>query len=130
MGNQASTGATPEKSVLKEHGRRRVFVFFWGFVIVAISGVITEEMDMTLHVADDYVDIIAAVIVLALYLMWRNKTALADLKKANNIATVFAVVLVLATIFAITQEIGDPTDFGNEIPTLFFGVFMLVNRFL
>ena len=43
---------------------------------------------------------------------------------------VLAVLLILVTIFAITQEYNDPEDFGNEIPTLFFGIFMLINRFI
>jgi hypothetical protein len=39
-----------DKSVIKELGRRRMFVFFWGFVIVAIANVIGEESDMFFHV--------------------------------------------------------------------------------
>lgn len=119
-----------DRSLLKELGRRRVFVFFWAFVLVAIANTVTEENDILLHVLDDYTDITVAIIALVIYAAWRNRTALAELKRANNIATVLAVVLIIATIFAITQEFNDPTDFGNEIPTLFFGIFMLLNRFL
>jgi hypothetical protein len=61
--------------------------------------------------------------------MWRKRST-PTLRKANNIATVLAVLLIVATTYAITQEIGDPTDFGNEIPTLFFGIFIIINSFV
>ena len=107
-----------------------VYLFFWAFVVVAISKVIAEENDLFLHVADDYVDIILAVIAIAiLAVMWRKKST-PSLRRANNIATILAVALIAAAIFAITQEVGDPADIGNEIPTLFFGIFMIAIRFV
>ena len=119
-----------DKSVIKELGRRRVFIFFWGFVIVAIANVIGEESDMFIHVLDDYLDIILAVVAIAIIVaMWRKQTA-PQLRRVNNIASILAVLLVLVTIYAISVEIGDPADFGNEIPTLLFGITMLVNRFV
>ena len=100
------------------------------FALVAISNTIAEENDIFLHVFDDYADIILAVVaIIILAILWRKKST-PSLRMANNIATILAVLLIVATIFAITQEIGDPTDFGNEIPTLFFGIFMIANRFV
>lgn len=115
---------------LRELGRRRVFVFFWGFVFVALINTINEESDIFLHVFDDYVDIILAVVaVIVIGVMWR-KQAMQQLKRVNNIATILAVLFILATIFAITQEYNDPADFGNEIPSLLFGIAMVINRFV
>jgi cytochrome bd-type quinol oxidase subunit 2 len=124
--------STPDdlKSWAKQVGRVRVFAFFWVFALVAILNVVTEENDIFLHVVDDYTDIILAVVAIILLAVYWRKKSTQSLKTANNILTVLAVLLILATIFAITQEINDPTDFGNEIPTLFFGIFMIANRFV
>lgn len=130
MGNESSSMSMPDRATIKELGRRRVFAFFWVFVLFAISNVVNEENDIFLHVVDDYTDIVLAVVaIIVLVAMWK-KSDLKSLKRTNNIFTILAVVLIAATLFAITQEIGDPTDFGNEIPTLFFGIFMLANRFV
>jgi hypothetical protein len=130
MGGQSSMESGTEHSVIKELGRRRVFIFFWSFVLIAIANTVNEENDIALHVVDDYADIALAIIALALIVVWRNRKSLKDLKKLNNALTVMAVLLILATIFAITQEYTDPTDFGNEIPTLLFGIWLVINRFV
>lgn len=117
-------------SITKWLGRSRVYAFFWVFFLAAIANTVNEESDIALHVADDYVDIILAVVAIILLALWWKKKAPAELKRTNNVMAVFAVLLILATIFAFTQEIGDPADFGNEIPSLFFGIFMLINRFV
>ncbi len=129
MGSEG-TSVMPDSATIKELGRRRVFAFFWVFVVVAIANTINEENDIFLHVVDDYTDIVLATIAIVVLVMWWKRSSMKDLRMTNNILTVLAVGLIIATIFAITQEMGDPTDFGNEIPTLFFGIFMLLNRFL
>lgn len=130
MSTESSSMSMPDRATIKELGRRRVFAFFWVFVLVAISNTITEENDIFLHVVDDYADITLAIVaVIILVAMWK-KQSIKDLRKVNNIFTILAVLLIAAALFAISQEIGDPADFGNEIPTLFFGVFMLANRFV
>jgi heme A synthase len=108
----------------------RVYAFFWTFVLVAIANVITEENDVFLHVVDDYTDITLAVVAIIIIAMWWKKRSPAELKRTNNVLAVLSVLLILATLFAITQEIGDPADFGNEIPTLLFGFWLLINRFV
>lgn len=130
MSSQSSASNVPDRETIKELGRRRVFGFFWVFVLFAISNVISEENDIFLHVVDDYADIALAIVAIVVLVVWWKKSSAKELRTANNILTALAVGLVLATIFAITQELGDPTDFGNEIPTLFFGIFMLANRFV
>ena len=120
----------PDKTTIKQLGRRRVFAFFWSFVILALASSVVEEGDIFLHVVDDYADIILAVVALIVLIAWWRRTSESDLKRVNNILAVLAVLLIFATIFAITQEYNDPMDFGNEIPTLFFGIFLVINRFL
>ncbi len=129
MGNEG-TSTTSDSATIKELGRRRVFAFFWGFVLVAISNTILEENDIFLHVVDDYADIVLAVIAIVVLAVWWKRNSMPELRRTNTILTVLAVGLILATIFAISQEYNDPADFGNEIPTLFFGIFMLINRFI
>jgi len=119
-----------EASMTKLLGRRRVFGFFYVLLLVAISSAVVDEGDLFLHVVDDYADIILAVIAIILIAwMWKKQTP-ADLRKLNNSLTVIAVLIIIATIFAITQEYNDPKDFGNEIPTLLFGIFLVINRFV
>lgn len=97
---------------------------------MAISNTAFSENDEFLHVIDDYVDIVLAIVAIILILVYWKKTSTKQLKMLNNMLAVLAVLLILITIFAFTQEIDDPEDFGNEIPTLFFGIFMLINRFI
>jgi hypothetical protein len=130
MGNQSSMESGASMSVSKWLGRNRVSAFFYAFALVAILNTVTEENDMFLHVIDDYADIAIIIVALALLALWWKKTSPAQLKMTQNVMAALAVALVLATIFAITQEYSDPTDFGNEIPTLLFGVFLLINRFV
>lgn len=129
MGTESSMSSMPDKDTIRELGRRRVFAFFWVFTLFAIGNAVNEENDIFLHVADDYTDIILAVVAIVVLVLWWKRSSMKDLRMTNNILTVLAVLLIAATIFAITQEMGDPADFGNEIPTLFFGIFMIANRF-
>ncbi len=129
MGSEG-TSTMPDSATIRELGRRRVFAFFWVFVLVAIANTINEENDIFLHVVDDYADIALAIIAIVVLVIWWKRSSMKNLRMTNNTLTVLAVGLIIATVFAITQEMGDPTDFGNEIPTLFFGIFMLLNRFL
>ncbi len=128
MGSEG-TSTMPDRATIKELGRRRVFAFFWVFTAFAIGNVVGEENDIFLHVVDDYTDIALAIIAIVVLVLWWKKSDLKQLRTTNNILTVLAVGMVIATVFAITQEMGDPTDFGNEIPTLLFAVFMIINRF-
>jgi hypothetical protein len=130
MGGESSMEPGPDQSLTKELGRRRVSIFFWALLFIAIANVVNEENDLVLHVADDYADLALAVVALGIIALWRKRKSLKDLKKLNNVLAVLAVIVILATIFAITQEYTDPTDFGNEIPTLLFGIFLLINRFV
>lgn len=105
-------------------------MFFYALLLVAISDTAISESDTFLRAIDDYVAIILAVVALAVLFGWWKRQSLSDLRRGSNIVTVLAVLVLLATIFAITQEIGDPKDFGNEIPSVIFSIFLLINRFI
>ncbi len=119
-----------DKSLTRWLGRNRVFAFFWTFALIAILSTVQEENDIFLHVVDDYADIVIIVVAIALLAMWWKKKSPQQLKMTGNVMAVLAVLLILATVYAITQEYTDPMDFGNEIPTLLFGIFLLINRFV
>lgn len=129
MGTEASTSMA-DGATIKELGRRRVFAFFWVFFVLAIAQTVSEESDELLHVADDYVDIVLAVIAIVALLVWWKRKSFKDLRMTNNLMTVLAAGLLVATLFAFSQEMGDSADLANDIPSLFFGIFMLINRFV
>jgi hypothetical protein len=126
MSGQTDSGTTTELRIWsKEVGRARVFAFLSVFVLAALGPLIMEESDIFLHALDDYIDVIAAVIVSVVLLMMWGKKSSNGLHMANNIGMLFSLVI----IFAITQEINDPMDLWNEIPTLIWGILLLANRF-
>jgi hypothetical protein len=43
---------------------------------------------------------------------------------------VLFVIMLIFKIFAIFQEIGDPSDFGNEPPILILLILTLLSRFV
>lgn len=129
MSNEGAS-VLPDAATIKELGRRRVFAFFWAFTLLAIGNTAMGESDIFLHVVDDYADVALAVVALVVLAIWWKRKSFKNIRLTNNLMTVLAVLMLLATVFAITQEMGDPEDFGNEIPTLLFAIFMVVNRFV
>lgn len=130
MGTMSSTESSKDWSIVKWLARNRVSAFFFVLLLVAISETAATESDMFLHAVDDYADLTIAVVAILLLAMWWKKQTPAQLKRTANVMAVLAALVIVATLFAISQEIGDPEDFGNEIPTLFFGIFLLINRFV
>jgi membrane protease YdiL (CAAX protease family) len=122
--------ATEEVGIKRELARRRVFVFASAFFAIALFAVINEEADMFLHALDDYAIVILSLVVLILIAAWRKKVTFSELRKQHNIITALFVIMLLFQLYAIPTEIGDPSDFGNEIPVLVGLVLALLNRFL
>ena len=50
----------------------------------------------------------------------------------NNILAILAVVVIVLAIVTLAGLTGETTteDLGDDYPTLFFGIFMLINRFV
>jgi hypothetical protein len=122
----------PDKEWLKQLGRRRVFGFFWVFFVVAIFQTVFTEGDSFIHAVDEYIDIVLALIAIVLLLVWWKKTSTGDLKMSNNVQAVLAVILLILALVTLAGLTGEttPEDLGDDYPTLFFVIFMLINRFV
>lgn len=122
--------AQTDKGWIRELGRRRVFVFVAAFLVLALANAVREENDIFLHALDDNVIILLALIILVYVgISWKKDTPEA-LRKQHNIVMLLLVVAVAFQIYGFVQEINDPADFGNEIPSLMLLVLALVNRFV
>jgi hypothetical protein len=55
-------------------------------------------------------------VVTLLLVVWRKKRTLADLKIQLKIYKTSFQMMSVFKIFAFTQEMSGPTDFGDEIP--------------
>ncbi len=121
---------TEEKSITRDVGRLRVFAFAAVFLATALVGQLNEESDVLLHALDEYAVIALSILVLLLMVVWRSKRNLSDLKMQLNVYEGLFLVMLIFKIFAVTQEIGDPTDFGNEPPVLIGLIIALIQRFV
>jgi hypothetical protein len=126
-----ATTFTPEQSkVSKQVQRMRVYAVFFLAAFGATIFTLTEENDIFLHALDDYVLIALSVIALVIFAMKHKDEALGSLKRTNNILLILAVIELLAVVFAFSQEINDPSDFGNDPGQLFLALALIVNRFV
>jgi drug/metabolite transporter (DMT)-like permease len=119
-----------DKSVVRELSRRRVFVFVAAFLALALFADGLTEADILTHALDDFAIVALSIIVLILIAVWRKKVTLSELKKQHNIITILFVVMLIFKLYAVTVEMNDPQDFGDEIPSLIGIVLTLLNRVL
>ena len=71
-----------------------------------------------------------AIIALLGFALWRNKLSLTDLRKQNNILTALFVVALLFKMYGAVAEMGEASDFGDEIPLLIAFVLTIASRFV
>lgn len=107
-----------------------MYIFFTVFLALALLATIGEESDMLLNALDDYVLVGITIVTLILIYVMRNKDSTVELRKQSNWITILFVIALIVQIFAIFQELHDPADFGNGIPSLMLILFVLVNRFV
>ncbi len=119
-----------EKSMRRDLGRLRVFAFVAVFIIIGLAGQLNEESDILLHALDEYALIALSIVVLLLVVVWRKKRTVGDLKMQLNVFEVLFIIMLVFKIFAFTQEIGDPNDFGDEIPVFILLVLTVIQRFV
>ena len=100
-------------------------------VLIEILGAfIGIENDMIAHSLDDYAILAISVIgLLVIAAMWK-KQSLAGLKKQHNILLLLLIVAMAFQIYAFIAESNDPTDLGNEYPSLTILLLMIVNKFV
>jgi hypothetical protein len=119
-----------EKSMRRDLGRLRVFAFVAVSLAALTIGIINEESDILLHALDEYAIFALSIVVILLVIVWRNKRTLADLKMQLNVYEVLFLIMLFFKIFGFTQEMSDPTDFGDEIPLLIILILTVIQRFV
>jgi fucose permease len=119
-----------DKQVTRELSKRRVFAFVAIFLAVSLPEVAYLEGDQLLHALDDYGVVAVSILVVIFLAMSWKKQSLTELKKQHNIILILFVIALLFKLFAISQELNDPTDFGDEPPLLILLIITLVNRFI
>lgn len=114
---------------VREFARRRVAMFLYVLTVIVFPTFIPQEAAEFTHVVDDYATVVLALVAIVFYVaMWRKPVQ--SIRTANKLATILAVLIILVTIYAVTQEIADPADFGNEIPTIILGGAIIANGVL
>ena len=124
------TSAIDEKSISRELAKRRAFIVLFIVLIEILGAFIGIENDMIAHSIDDYAILALSVIgLLVIAAMWK-KQSLASLKKQHNILLALIIVAMAFQIYAFIAESNDPTDLGNEYPSLTILLLMIVNKFV
>jgi hypothetical protein len=119
-----------DRSLVRDLGRRRVALFFFVLLIVALLNTITEESDFFLRVLDDYVIVSVSVVGIALVAArWKKQTP-DDLRKLNTVLLVLGLVVLVMAAFAISQEYTDAADLADDPVKIILGVFFLINRYM
>ena len=130
MTANVSTNPTDEKSVARELAKRRAFIVLFVVLIEILGAFIGIENDMIGHSIDEYAILALSVIgLLVIGAMWK-KQSLASLKKQHNILLALLIVAMAFQIYAFIAESSDPTDLGNEYPSLTILLLMIVNKFV
>ena len=130
MSANVPTSLSNEKSIARELAKRRAFIVLFVVLIEILGAFIGIENDMIAHSIDDYVILAISVVgLLVIVAMWK-KQSLASLKKQHNILLALLLVALAFQIYAFIAESNDPTDLGNEYPSLTILLLMIVNKFI
>ena len=130
MKTDSSTGVSEEKSIARELAKRRAFIVLFIVLIEIVGAFVNLEGDMLAHSLDDYAILVISIIgLLVIAAMWK-KQSLAGLKKQHNILLILLIIALVFQIYAFIAESNDPTDLGNEYPSLTILLLMIVNKFI
>lgn len=110
-------------------GRRRAAGIF-GAVGVVFFGTILGELDHPIYITDEVVVGALGTATLLLYLTYRKRSGLSDLKRHTNIFTVLMAIAFAGKIAWYFVESGDPDAAGDDLGAIFFLVTILLNRFM
>ena len=120
-----------DKLVVRELGKKRVFVFFAVAIALAFAvDAIVVESDNFMFALDDYALVGLSILALVLVGVWRSRRSLSELRSQNNIIVVLFVIALLFKIYGVVVESGHPDDFGDEIPGLLILIVTVLNRFV
>ena len=99
-------------------------------MIEIVGAFIGLEVDMLAHSLDDYAILAISIVgLLVIGAMWK-KQSLAGLRKQHNILLALLIVALVFQIYGFVAESNDPTDLGNEFPSVTILVLMLINKFI
>ena len=130
MKTDSSTGVSEERSIARELAKRRAFIVLFIVLIEIVGAFVNLEGDMLAHSLDDYAILVISIIgLLVIAAMWK-KQSLVGLKKQHNILLVLLIVALVFQIYGFIAESNDPTDLGNEYPSLTILLLMIVNKFI
>ncbi len=130
MKTDSSTGVSEEKSIARELAKRRAFIVLFIVLIEIVGAFVNLEGDMLAHSLVDYAILaISLVALLVIGAMWK-KQSVTGLRKQHNILLVLLIVALVFQIYGFIAESNDPTDLGNEFPSLTILVLMLINKFI
>ena len=130
MKTDSSTGVSDEKSIARELAKRRAFIVLFIVLIEIVGAFVNLEGDMLAHALDDYAILAISIIgLLVIGTMWK-KQSLAGLKKQHNILLVLLLIAIVFQVYGFIAESNDPTDLGNEFPSLTILLLMVVNKFI
>jgi len=130
MKTNPSTDTPEEKSIARELAKRRAFIVLFIVLIEIVGAFIGLEGDTLAHSLDDYaILVISIVALLVIGTMWK-KQSFAALRKQHNILLVLLIVAIIFQIYGFIAESSDPTDLGNEFPSMTILVLMLINKFI
>jgi len=125
-----STDVPEEKSIARELAKRRAFIVLFIVLIEIVGAFIGLEGDMIAHSLDDYAILAISIVgLLVIGAMWK-KQSLAGLRKQHNILLALLIVALVFQIYGFVAESNDPTDLGNEFPSVTILVLMLINKFI
>jgi hypothetical protein len=125
-----SDATNDQKSLLREFSRRRVNTFFSGVLFVVFLAVsILERADVSDLIDDGGVAVLAIIGIVIIAARWKKNTPI-ELRSTNTIIMVFAVIMVLLTLYGLYNESADPTAFGDDPAQLIVSIAFLLNRFI
>jgi cytochrome bd-type quinol oxidase subunit 2 len=125
-----SADVPEEKSIARELAKRRAFIVLFIVLIEIVGAFIGLEGDMLAHALDDYAILAISIVgLLVIGVMWK-KQSLAGLRKQHNILLALLIVALVFQIYGFIAESNDPTDLGNEYPSLTILLLMLINKFI
>jgi heme/copper-type cytochrome/quinol oxidase subunit 4 len=126
MATQVRDDQEPNE-IRKWAGRRRAAGII-GAVSLAFFGTTMAELDKPIYVVDDIVAGVIGLIVLLLYLVYRNKTSIGDMRKQANIFTTLLVVAYAVKFAWLFVELNDPDAMGDDVAAIFFLLAVILNR--
>ncbi len=130
MKTDSSTGISEEKSIARELAKRRAFIVLFIVLIEIVGAFVNLEGDMLAHSLDDYAILVISIVgLLVIAAMWK-KQSLGALRKQHKILLVLLIVALVFQLYGFIAESNDPTDLGNEFPSLTILVLMLINKFI